>query len=878
MRIWSRLLAFLRDHQQDREFERELEAHRVMLVDDYRQRGLSQAEADRAARLTLGGAAQLREAHRDVRGLPLLETLVKDLRYALRGCRRQPGFTAIAILTIALGVGANAAVFSVVDAVLVRPLPYHNPDALLSVNRVGPGGRWISRSRWEAMRSARSFDAGVYRPAAEDVILAGQNPEIVRGARMSANLLDILGVAPIIGRGFRSDEDVDGAPPVAIVSERLWARRFAHSASIVGMPVTMNSVSFTVVGVLPATFQFPIRDVDVWFPRPAAAAFLAPQYQACCTPLLGVARLRHGVTPAQAAAELAALNRGYEADTRRIDAGPAVLTPLKDELVGRVHTTLWMLMGAVSFVLLIACTNVVTLMMTRARARTREFAVRTALGAGRLRVVQQLATESLVLTAAGAGLGLALAETAVRAVATMHIVDLPRASEIAINGSVVAWTSAVAGATAILFATLPSLAYLSGDVVARLRQAGSSAVEPLRRRFGMSTHGALVSTQVALSLILLIAAALMAQTIARLARVDLGFPSAGLLTMRVPLPVSTYDTADKRAAFFQDLVGRVNRIPGVRGATVTRALPTTGGLATNFQIEGQRIPDPGHVGQPVHTVEPGYFEAIALPLKRGRTLTTRDNVPGAVPVAVVNERFARTFWPAYPSKSVPLGERLFIPVVSMSPVEIVGVVADVRHNGLTRDPEPQIYLPDRLYPPQTAFLAVRADRDPLRTISAIRAEVRAIDPSQTVTDVATLDDLLEQSTGQQHLTARTLEAFAAVAFTLALIGLYGVLSFDVTQRAREIGIRRALGASHQGVIWMVLGESLRVTLIGIVLGIAGAYAWTNLLQSLLFGVTATDGSTFAGVTTAFILVALLASLPATWRAVKLDPNVILRSE
>lgn len=879
MRIWSRLAAWLRDRRHDHEFEQELDAHRAMLVDEYRRNGLSETEARRAAHLRLGGAAQLRDAHRDVRSLPLVDTFVKDLRYAVRGYRRQPGFTAIAILTIATGIGASAAVFSVVDAVLLRPLPYQNPDALMSLTRTGTGTalRWISLRRWEAMREARSFDAAVYRPAPEDVILGGQDPEIVRGARISANLLGVLGVKPVVGRGFEANEDIDGAPPVALISERLWTRRFARTASIVGMPTTMNAVGFTIIGVLPAAFRFPLRDVDVWFPRPSAIAALEPQYQACCAPLLGVARLRNGGTRDQAAAELTVLSRRYD-ETRRADAGPAVLTPLKDDLVGRVHTTLWMLMAAVSFVLLIACANVATLLMARARSRTREFAVRTALGAGRRRVVQQLVTESLMLTAVGGALGLVLAKAAVQAVATMEIFDLPRASEVAINGTALAWTMAVACATAVLFGAVPSFQFLRVDLMDRLRQTGSGALES-PRRFGMATHGALASTQVALSLMLLIAAVLMAQTIARLSRVDLGFPLSGLLTMRVPLPVSTYDTADKRAAFFEDLVRRVNAIPGVRGATVTRALPTTGvGLATNFQIDGQRIPDPGHIGQQVHTVEPGYFEALRLPLKRGRTLEPRDNTRGAPPVAVVNERFARRFWPSYPLQNVPLGERLFIPVVSLSLVEIVGVVADVRHNGLTRDPDPQIYLPDRLYPPQVAFLTVRADGDPLGTVNAIRAQVRAIDPNQSVTDVGTLDDLLERSTGQQHVTTRVLGAFAAVALALALIGLYGLLSYSVTQRTQEIGIRRVLGATHREVIWMVLGPSLRVTLVGIVLGLAGAYLWTNLLKSLLFGVTATDRATFVGVATAFVVVALFASLPAAVRALRLDPNVILRAD
>jgi predicted permease len=462
----------------------------------------------------------------------------------------------------------------------------------------------------------------------------------------------------------------------------------------------------------------------------------------------------------------------------------------------------------------------------------------------------------------------------------MRLFDLPRAGEIAVNGTVLLWTMGVACATAVLFGTFPSLQLLRRDVMDRLRQSGATATESPRRHrlVGFGTRGVLAIVQVALSLILLIGAGLMTQTIARLSRVDLGFPSAGLLTMRVPLPIATYDTAEKRATFFEQLVQRVNRVPGVRAAAVSRGMPTTTRLSTNFQIDSHRIPDPGHVEQLVHTVTPGYFEAIRLTLKRGRTLEPRDNRPGAPPVAVVNERFARKYWPSSPSLNTPLGERLFIPVISLSLIEIVGIVGDVRYGGLTTDPEPQIYLPDRLYPPQNASLALRVDGNPMRTIEAIRAEVRALDPNQSVTDITTMDDLLERSTGQQHLTARLLGAFAAIALALALIGLYGVLSYSVTQRTQEIGIRRVLGAGHREIIWIVLGLSLRVTLVGLTLGIAGAYAWTNLLKSLLFNVSATDAVTFFGAPVAFVIVALLASLPPVWRASRVDPTMILRSE
>jgi len=893
IRLASRLAAVLRQRHEDGELDQELESHRALLIEEYRRRGLSEDEANRAAGVTLGNATQLREGHREVRGAPLLEELIRDVRYALRGFRRQPGFTAIAILTLAVGIGANAAVFSIVDNVLMRPLPYEDADRLMSLARGGrqtpgqaPPLRWISLRRWEAMKDARTFEAGVYRPVFEDVILGGREPEVLRAGRFSANVLDILGVRPILGRGFRSQEDADGAAPVILISERLWVRRFDSEPSIVGKTITIGSIPQTVIGVLPDRFQFPARDIDVWFPKPANAPFTPRQYYACCSPLMGIARLRPGVTQAQADAELSVLSAQYEPQgQRRIDAGAAVFAPLKNGIVGSIDTMLWMLLAAVGFVLLIACANVATLLMARATARTREFALRTALGAGRGRLVRQLVSESLILSATGGVLGLVIAYAGVRTVATMTLLELPRAHELTVNGTVLLWTTAIACVTGVLFGTLPSLQLLKPSVIDRLRQNGATEGDGHRPDghrpglIGVGSRGALVVVQVALSLVLLIGAALMAQTVARLARVNLGFQSTGLLTMRVPLPVTTYDTDEKRARFFDELVTRVSLIPGVRGATITRSLPTTGGLGTNLQIESQRIPDPGHVGQMLQTVVPGYFEVLGLRLKQGRTFASRDNVRGAPAVAIVNESFARKFWPAYPSGATPVGERLFIPILPKSSwsLEIVGVVADVRHGGPTREPDTQVYIPDSLYSPQVAYLALRADGDPLRTVAAIRAEVRTIDANQSITDVRMMDSILERAAAQQHLAARVLGLFAMTALLLAVIGLYGVMAYSVAQRTQEIGIRRALGAGHREVLWMVVRQGLRVSSIGVVCGLAGAYASTRLLETLLFQVSTTDTATFAAVSAAFVLVALVASLVPAMRAVRIDPVGALRT-
>ena len=880
----SRVIAVFRRRRDDGDLDQEMDAHRALLMDEYRRRGLSEDEARRAAHLALGNATQLREAHREVRGVPLFEEIVRDLRYSLRGCRRQPVFTAVAVVTLAVGIGANAAVFSIVHGVLIRPLVYADPDALVSVTRsssAAPGGRvslaqWISLRRWELMRGARTLEIGVYRPSFEDAILAGREPVVLRAGRMSANVPGILGVRPIAGRSFRPDDDAEGSPPVTMISERLWARQFRRDPSIVGTTITLGSVPRLVIGIFPADFQFADRDIDLWLPQPEAAGFIARQYWGCCTPLMGVARIRPGFTRQQADAEVAVLNNQYEPPgQRRVDRGAVVLTSLKDSLVGPVNTMLWMLMAAVGFVLLIACANVATLLTARATSRVREFAMRSALGAGRSRIVRQLVIESLVLSMFGGALGLVVAYAGVRAVATMTLFDLPRASELSVNGTVLLWTIAVTFVTGVVFGTFPSLQLLKPSLIDRLRQSGATEPESDRTRgLRIGTRGALVVAQVALSLILLIGAGLMGQTIARLTHVDLGFPSAGLLTMRIPLPVAAYDTAEKRARFFDELVTRVWAIPGVRGATVVRALPTTGGLGTNLQIVSQRIADPGHT-QMVQTVVPGYFEVVGQQVKHGRSFTPRDNTAGAPGVAIVNEAFARKHWPSYP-KVTPIGEHLEIPVVSLKPLDVVGVVADVKHSGPTREAEVQVYIPDRLYPSPIAFLALRAEGDPFRAVDAVRAQVRAIDPNQSITDVKLMDEILESATGQQHLAARVLGLFAGAGVLLAGIGLYGVMAYSVAQRTQEIGIRRALGARHGEVLWMIVGQGLRVTLIGLVCGLAGAYASTRLLQSLLFEVSTTDTTTFVVVPIVFVVVTVLASLIPAVRATRIDPVGALR--
>jgi putative ABC transport system permease protein len=883
MRWTSRLRAALRPARLDRDLDDGLASHVAMAEDDYVRQGLSRTEARRRALLALGTAATLRAAHRDERGLPLVSEFMTDVRYGVRALARNPSFGAIVIVILAIGIGANTTMFSVLHSVLVQPLAYPDSDRVVFIGRVDAGrGAWLSLPRVEDTRSSvTSFQGfGAYLAnRAEDVTFAGRGePEVLRGARVSANFLDILQVRPVVGRSFLAEEDTPGGAPVAMISADLWRRRFGASASIDGLAATLNSVPHTIVGVLPDDFRFPYPDVDVWLTQPNQTPTLPAQFRACCVGLFGVARLKPGVTLEQARADLGVASARYQAERpKALDQGALRISPLKDELTTNVNTMLWMLLAAVGFVLLIACANVATLLMERATSRAQEFAIRSALGARRGRLIRQLLTESLVLSVTGGALGLLLTWAAMGFVTRSTAFDLPRADDVSISGTVLLFTLALSLATGLLFGMLPALQILQPRLMNMLRQSGAIGPGSGTIRRWVSPRGALVVTQVALSLVLLVGATLMMKSLSRLAGVDSGFPTQGLLTMRVPLPAARYDSAEKRASFFERLAREIEAIPSIRGSVVTRTLPATNTLGTNLQIEGQEIPEPGHVGLLLQSVTPGFFDVLGVRVARGREFTPRDNTPTSVPVAIVNESFARRFWPAYPDSVEPLGKRIKVPIISKEPFEIVGVVADVRQSGPRGEMSAQFYVPNAMYPPQSAYLAIRADGDPLLAMSAIRGAVRKVDPDQSVADIRTMNEILERSVGRQHLAAQLLGTFAGTALLLALVGLYGTLAYSVVQRAREIGIRRALGAGQASVLSMVLGQALRLTLLGVAFGLAAAFAVTRVLESFLFHVSTTDPAAFVGAAMTFVLVALLAALIPAWRAARIDPARELRA-
>lgn len=886
-RLLRRLLYLVRQRQMDADLAEELAFHREMKQRELEGEGMRSDAAAAASQRALGNATLAREDARAVWIWRWIDDCWRDVTYASRGFRRNPSFTMVAVLTLATGIGANTAMYSLIHGVLLRPLGYRDPEALISVARGELGAvqnRAVSLQRVEALvRSAKSFTGiGAYLVPLEDVTVSiGSGPEVLKGARVSANFLDVLGVQPEAGRTFVRDEDASGAPPVVMVSARLWNRRFGGE-QLPGQPVRINSEPYTIVGVLPESFRFPHQSVDVWFPQPARMSSLAPQFHACCAPLRVFARLKPGVSLDEARAELAVLDAQYAAALpKAVDAGALSAALLKDDLTASVNVMLWVLLAAVGFVLLIACADVAMLLMARATSRAREFAVRTALGATRRQLFRQFTVESLVLSAGGGLAGLVLAYVVLLIVRQMTLVDLPRANEIVLDRVILGFTGALSLAAAVLFGTLPSLRILGRDVAQALRQGGACDASTSTSRaaaFISSPGPLLVVLQVTLSIVLLVGAGLMIKTLTRLSGVDAGFRADGLLTMRVPLPTARYDTPASRTRFFDELIGRLADIPGVQMATVSRSLPTTPGfLGTNLQIDDERIPEPGQVGLRLQTVSPRYFRVLEIPFRRGRDLIASDNVEGAAPVAVINESFARRFWPTYPDGPDPVGRRLRVPILRVGPIEIVGIVADVREAGLTRDTTPQFYVPNVLYPPQVGYVALRVERDSLSIARAVAAVAREIDSDQSVSDVRMMTEILKASEGQRHFSARLLTLFAATALLLALVGIYGVLAYSVAQRTSEIGIRRALGARSADIAGLVLKQALGLSVVGVVCGVWAATALTRVLGTLLFEVTPTEPSVYAGVAVLFVVIALAAGLVPVWRAVRISPNVAIRT-
>jgi putative ABC transport system permease protein len=813
---------------------------------------------------------------RDASTFTALETLAKDLLYAARMARKSPVYASTAILTLALGIGGVTAMFTVIRTVLLKPLDYPDPDRLVRVLTSGPHlqpGGPFNLILYQELRKAPGFFAfgALGIPESATISIAGSLPQPVKEARVSANFLDILGVKPLLGRSFTPDEDRTGGPNVVLISYGLWKRRFGENPKIVGSAVDIDAQLYTVAGVLPPHFEYPWSDYDLWVPRRWEWAEVALQGWERAVDMSGLARLKPNVTLDQVRAQLNVISRRYDGHTTMY------VERLGEGAVRNLRSLLWMLFAAVGFVLLIVCANVAGLFLARSAARSREFAVRTALGAGRRRLVQQMLAESVSLTLAGAVLGIAFAHGILSAMTHIATLDLPRAAEIHIDNVVLAFTAVVSVATGLLCGCLPSLRFSRPDLADFLREQGAAAgrASTARPRFGISARGYLVVAQIALCVVLIAGASLMLVSFVRLRSLDPGIRPAHLLTMEIALPIARYNTDQKKQAFWDELLRRTDALPGVLDAAASRSIPTT--IPNMMLVQVAEQPRKEVSERPVVDFQAGtpeYFRTFGIRLVRGRQFTAQDR-DGTPRVGMINESFARLFWPSYPRGQNPLGQHLLTGARGNS-LEIIGIVGDVHEDALASKVTPELYVPSAQFPLQTAYLAVKTAGSSTSIANTIRAQVAAIDSEQSVSHVQSMTQVLSESLGSRRLTLILLGSFALVAILITFVGIYGVIAFLVAERTREFGIRQALGAQRGDILRLVLGQGLRLVLAGSAFGIVGAAAVARIMKAALFGVNAHDFWTFAVVFALLLIVGLAASYLPARRAARMYPSAAMR--
>ena len=806
-----------------------------------------------------------------------METLLQDLRYALRMLIKKPAFAVIVVAALALGIGANTAIFSVVNSILLRPLPYRDPGRLVMI--------WMDNKRMNVDQDIHSYanyadyrgqnqvfeSIAAYSGISVNLVETGE-PERILGAAATASLFDVLGVDPQMGRVFTTDEEQIGQDKVVVLGYGLWQRRFGRDPNIVGQQILVSDVSRTVIGIMPPSFKYPHKDAEIWVPlaldenrKQSRGSF---GYYA-------IGRLKPGVSIEQARAEMGSIASNLERQYPDMLEGYGVnLVPLHQQVTGKVRPALLVLLGTVAFVLLIACANVANLLLARAAGREREIAIRTALGASRIRLIRQLLTESALMGLAGGAVGLLIAKWGLSALIALSPEDIPRLDQIGIDGRVLGFTVLVSLLTGLVFGLVPALQASKPDLNESLKESGRSSTAGVERR---RVRSALVVLEVALSLVLLIGAGLMIKSFSRLQKVDLGFNPDRMVSMNIQLSRTKYQ-GPLSAQFFRQLIERVEAMPGVESAGAISAifidaLPNS----TNFTVEGKApIPVSEQIETPVDLVTPSYFRTMGIALLKGREFTEQDHMESQ-DVAVINDTFARRFWPG----EDPIGRRFkFGDSGSNAPwMTIVGVVGDMRRTGLDVDVRCETFLPYT----QRRFvgflsLVVRAKSDPRTIATAVRDQVWAIDPNQPVSHIRTMDQLLDGMMAQRRLNMVLFALFGGVALVLAAVGVYGVISYSVTQRTHEIGIRMALGAGRADVLKLIVRNGMTLILIGVAIGLIAAVALTRLMTTLLFGISATDPATFAAISGILTGVALAACFVPALRAIKVDPMVALRYE
>jgi putative ABC transport system permease protein len=907
----ARLTGVLRGRRLDHELDDELASHLQMHIDDNRRLGMTAEEARRLAVIKLGGVEQVKDMYRDRRGIPILETTTKDLQFAWRLMRRSRGFSAVVLLTLALGIGANTVMFSIVNTLLLRPLPYKEPGRLMVVQTVEADGRrpyptappdfYTYRKDTQAFEQLEAFYAGPFN------LTGGRDPERLPTVIVSSGFFDTLGTPPLIGRGFVRQDEEWGSHRVAIVTHGLWQRRFGGDPNLVGQSIALNGQPYVVVGILPKEFSFLVFDAQLFVPMAFEPGDHMNSHSNHFLRMFG--RLRPGVSREQATADLTAISKSIVVE-QSVSRGTVLdLIPLRDQVVGSdVRTALLVLLGAVGLVLLICCANLANLLLARAAVRRREVAVRLALGASRARLVRQFLAESLALSLAGGCLGLVAAYASADTLNLVSRQILPRTSDIQIDPMVLGFTFLIATATGILLGLAPAAHMVAADMNGGLKEGTRGGSDGSGRGW---LRRALLVSEVALSLVLLVGAGLMFKSMYRLLHVESGFNPEGVLTMQVNLPARKYvdaaaerrlspDAPSRAVAFFTEAVERVRAIPRVQAVGAINTLPLAGeSWGKNITFYDRPLPADVRGLPPIQyrIVAGDYFRALGIRILSGRPFTDADT-GNAPKVVIVNKELVKRYW----NGQSPLGKIISVnPPLQVLPkavVEearlagnippdyepdkftVVGVADDVLYGGLEKSPLPLVYAPyaQGSEGMTNMMLVVRSDGNPLALTASIREQITGIDRDQPLANIRTMEVRLAASVAQRRMQMNVLGTFAAMAMFLAAIGIYGVMSYWVTQRAREIGIRLALGAARSDVTGLVLGQGFKMVVAGIGLGLIGALLFTRALRTLLFNVSSTDPLVFMAIVIVLSATGCLATYVPARRAARLDPLMTLRNE
>jgi putative ABC transport system permease protein len=885
MAVMPRLISLWRNlfkrAQVEQELTQEVESYLEMLIEAKIGEGLDPKEARRAALIEMGGVEQVKERVREVRMGHLMETVWQDLRYTARMLLKNPGFTLIAIITLALGIGANSAIFSVVDAVLLRPLLYEDPNRLMALwaknDTRGLTQRPLSYPNfvdWREQNQVFEYLAAVRQESFS--LTDGDEPERVSGVRVTTDILPLLGVRPLHGRDFLPEEARPEKAQVALIGYGLWQRRYGGDPDLIGQAMTLDNTPHTIIGVLPDWLKhpglpIPATGAEVWIPFVP----LSNEQNRSFANIRIIGRMRPDVTLSQAEADMQVVAERLEQQYPNDNTNLRVeMKSLHEELTGRVRLALLILLGAVAVVLLIACVNVANLLLARASVRKKEMAIRSALGAGRWRLLRQSLTECLLLSLAGGLAGLLLAYAGVNWLTKMNAGNLPRTDGIGVNWQVLLFTLGVSVLTGVVFGLVPALQSSRLNLTEALKDGHKGTAGGVHNRRWL---GGLVVTEVALALILLSGAGLLIRSFRHVSETDPSFNPERLLTLSVPLPLTGYETQQKQALFYERTLEKINALPGVESAACVSRVPLVGMATAIFTAQGNPMTPGTEPNADYRTVSPTYFRTAGVPLLAGREFTEQDN-DGAPDAIIVNEELARLFFPGESA----VGKRLQLALERTRFREIVGVVGNAKLAGLDAKVDPAIYVPfhQNTWPHalRNSSLVVRTTVEPHSLTQAIRGELRSIDPALPVTQVRTMEEIIHDSMAQRRFSMSLLLVFAAVAAALSAVGIYGVMSYGVTQRSHELGVRVALGAGRADILRMVMGGGARLTLLGVMIGTAGAVAVTRLMSGLLYEVSATDPLTLGVVALLLAGVSLLACYVPARRATKVDPMTALRSE